>query len=61
MDSLTGRGSDQIAIRVPDGMRERIKQAARKNMRSMNGEIVAQLQQLFPVDASETEKADARA
>ncbi|OSM02134.1 Arc family DNA-binding protein [Magnetofaba australis] len=34
---------DQFVIRFPDGLRDRIKQAARANNRSMNQEIVARL------------------
>ncbi|MES2844861.1 MAG: Arc family DNA-binding protein [Pseudomonadota bacterium] len=43
-----GRGSDQFALRLPDGMRERIKRAADVNGRSMNAEIVATLEVKYP-------------
>lgn len=36
---------DQYMIRFPDGMRDRIKEEADKNGRSMNAEIVARLWQ----------------
>ncbi|NLS03582.1 Arc family DNA-binding protein [Rhizobium sp. P32RR-XVIII] len=39
----TGRGSDKFVIRLPDGLREEIKAAAKENGRSMNTEIVARL------------------
>lgn len=39
----TGRGSDQFVVRFPNGMREAIREAAEKNGRSMNAEIVQRL------------------
>jgi predicted HicB family RNase H-like nuclease len=39
-----GRGSDQFALRLPDGLRDRIKEAADQNRRSMNSEIVTILE-----------------
>lgn len=39
---------DQFVLRFPDGMRERIKQAADANRRSMNAEIIAALEEKFP-------------
>lgn len=35
-------------LRLPDGMRERIKAVAAANNRSMNAEIVATLQEKYP-------------
>lgn len=46
--SKTGRGSDQFPLRLPDGLRGRIKDAADKNNRSMNAEIVSTLEEKFP-------------
>lgn len=43
-----GRGSDQFPLRLPDGMRERIKAAADAAGRSMNAEIVATLEEKYP-------------
>lgn len=40
--------SDKFMLRLPDGMRERIKVAAETNNRSMNSEIVAALEEKFP-------------
>jgi plasmid stability protein len=42
-----GRGSEQVMIRLPDGMRDRLKDAAERNARSMNAEIVARLEESF--------------
>lgn len=44
---ITGRGSDQFMVRLPEGMRDRIAEAARANGRSMNAEIVARLEFTF--------------
>lgn len=43
----TSRDSDKFIVRLPDGMRERIKAEADKNNRSMNAEIVARLEGSF--------------
>lgn len=48
MAGKAGRGSDQFMIRLPDGMRDRIKAAADANGRSMNAEIVATLEDQYP-------------
>ena len=42
------RKQDQFIIRLPDGMRERIRHAADQNNRSMNAEIVATLEEKYP-------------
>jgi len=39
--------ADRINIRVPDGLRERLKEAGALSGRSMNSEIVARLEQSF--------------
>ncbi|MBQ0707867.1 Arc family DNA-binding protein [Ochrobactrum sp. AP1BH01-1] len=39
---------DKYVLRLPDGMRDRIKLAAEKNNRSMNAEIVATLEEAYP-------------
>lgn len=41
------RSLDKVIVRLPDGMRERIREVAEKNNRSMNAEIVARLDQSF--------------
>lgn len=38
---------DKFMLRLPDGMRDRIKAAAERNNRSMNAEIVSRLEQSF--------------
>ncbi len=39
---------DKFIIRLPDGMRDRIKAEADRNGRSMNAEIVATLENRYP-------------
>ena len=39
--------ADKYLLRLPDGMREQIAEAARENKRSMNAEIVARLEASF--------------
>nr|WP_092046278.1 Arc family DNA-binding protein [Methylobacterium pseudosasicola] len=48
------RRQDQFVLRLPDGMRERIADAARANNRSMNAEIVSRIQQSLDGQASAT-------
>lgn len=43
----TGRDSDKFMLRFPDGMRDRIAEAAKASNRSMNAEIVARLEASF--------------
>lgn len=40
--------ADRFQVRLPDGMRDRIKAAAEANNRSMNAEIVAVLEEKYP-------------
>lgn len=42
--------NDKFMLRLPDGMRDRLKSAAEANGRSMNAEIVTRVQQTFDVD-----------
>ena len=46
----TNRDSDRFMLRLPDGMRDRIKDAAHTNNRSMNAEIVATLEERYPAE-----------
>ncbi|MGI8397772.1 MULTISPECIES: Arc family DNA-binding protein [Agrobacterium] len=39
---------DKFLLRMPDGLRERIKAAAERNNRSMNSEIIDSLEKLYP-------------
>lgn len=48
MTISTGRGSERFIVRLPDGMRHRIRMAAAANGRSMNAEIVATLAEKYP-------------
>jgi len=41
--SYNSRTADKFVVRLPDGLRERINEAAENNHRSMNGEIVARI------------------
>lgn len=41
----TDRSSDQFLLRLPDGMRARLKSAASENGRTLNAEIVLRLEQ----------------
>lgn len=51
------RTAEQFVVRFPDGMRDRIADAAKANNRSMNAEIVARLQSTFEqplIDAAQS-------
>lgn len=43
-NTRVGRGSDQVKLRLPDGMRGELKEAAKENKRSLNAEIIARLE-----------------
>lgn len=47
----TGRESDKFMLRLPDGMRDRIRVEAESNKRSMNAEIVSRLQESLDAPA----------
>lgn len=38
-----GRGAEQIIVRLPDGLKDRLREAAEANGRSLNAEAVARL------------------
>ena len=57
---LASRGGDPFIVRLPDGLRARIKEKAKENLRSMNSEIVFQLSQLYPANEG-TKKGDVSA
>jgi hypothetical protein len=40
--------AERFQVRMPPGLRERIREAAAKNNRSMNAEIVASLEDKYP-------------
>lgn len=52
MTAPTNRESDRFMLRLPDGMRDRIKAAAAESNRSMNAEIVATLEKEYPAPLS---------
>ncbi|WP_307727820.1 Arc family DNA-binding protein [Massilia sp. TS11] len=45
---------ERFIVRLPDGMRDNIAEAAKQNNRSMNAEIVARLDQSFAGTANDT-------
>ncbi|QMV26320.1 Arc family DNA-binding protein [Brucella sp. BO3] len=45
--ALASRGSEQIALRLPLGMRDLIKAAADAEGRSVNSELVIQLRRIY--------------
>ncbi|MGO7370583.1 Arc family DNA-binding protein [Rhizobium leguminosarum] len=47
MAQRPGRGSDQFPLRLPEGMRERVKAAADASGRSMNAEVIDRLERSF--------------
>lgn len=49
--------SDKIALRLPDGMRDRIAAVAERNNRSTNAEIVARLERSLEVEDAPPEAA----
>lgn len=57
MTDSTSRESDKFMLRLPDGMRERIKAVADANKRSMNAEIVATLADKYPHTVAEVSLA----
>ena len=48
---------DRYIVRMPEGMRDKIKEEAERNHRSMNAEILFQLNRAYR--GPETQKADA--
>ena len=44
MGKKVSRGSEQFVLRLPDGMRDRLKNLAAENGRSVNAEIIARLE-----------------
>ena len=56
-NDTVGRGSDQVKLRLPDGMRDELKEAAKVNGRSMNAEIIARLE-VFTDSPSNSDRLD---
>ncbi|MBY3268641.1 Arc family DNA-binding protein [Rhizobium laguerreae] len=44
MGRIPSRGSDQFVLRFPEGLRDRIREIADRNGRSMNAEIIMRLE-----------------
>ena len=42
--------ADKVLVRMPDGMRDRLKEVAKANNRTLNAEIVARLERSFTAD-----------
>ncbi|MGO7370584.1 Arc family DNA-binding protein [Rhizobium leguminosarum] len=55
--SLPSRACETIALRLPHGMRDQVKQLAAHNLRSMNSEIVFCLQQYMTETKKEKRQA----
>lgn len=51
--TYAGRGADQFVVRLPDGMRDRLKKSATVNGRSMNAEILARIEASYPASRFE--------
>ena len=51
MADYASRDLDKVIVRLPDGMRDQLKAAAKKGNRTMNGEIVARLEFSFAAAA----------
>lgn len=47
--TATGRDSDKFMLRLPDGMRDRLKEEAKSNNRTLNAEIVKRLEESLAI------------
>ncbi|CCE97274.1 Arc family DNA-binding protein [Sinorhizobium fredii] len=50
-------GAEKIILRLPDGLREQIKNAAKQNHRSMNADVVFHLERIYQARAELEEPA----
>lgn len=50
--SYPSEQADKFLVRLPEGMRDRIRKVAKLNGRSMNAEIVATLDEAYPDERS---------
>ncbi|AXO90242.1 Arc family DNA-binding protein [Pseudomonas parafulva] len=57
--STSSRDADKFVVRLPDGMRDRIGDAARGNNRSMNSEIITRLERSLTTDGAESKVGEA--
>lgn len=51
---IVPKGSDQIALRLPPGLRDAVKAAAKANGRSMNSEVIQILDRALRSEATAT-------
>lgn len=58
VQDTVSRALDKVIVRLPDGMRDHLKDVAQLNKRSMNAEIVAQLEQHRALTESIAELTD---
>ena len=56
MNERAPQEQEKYIVRFPDGMRERLKEAASKNQRSLNAEIIHRLQISLEADEQSVEK-----
>jgi hypothetical protein len=52
------KDQDKFVLRMPDGLRDRLKAVAEENNRSMNAEIVDRIEKSFLVDTLTTKNAE---
>jgi len=53
MSEQSSQNQDKFIVRLPDGLRDRIRLAAETNHRSMNAEVVALLEKNYPAPVPE--------
>lgn len=51
-DQYPSRELDKVIIRLPDGLKERIRRIAEENGRSVNSELVTLLDRTYPAEAT---------
>lgn len=56
----TTRFSDKFLVRLPEGMRDRLNEAARENRRSMTAEVSHRLQASFDADSRCTRTVESK-
>lgn len=58
--NAVSRNSNKFVVRLPDGLRDRVREVARENRRSMNSEIVKIIEDAV-IDPLEMKKGDVTA
>lgn len=53
MSEQSSQNQDKFIVRLPDGLRDRLRLAAEANHRSMNAEVVALLEENYPAPVPE--------